>query len=195
MEAPAGLPKLGYTWHSVQLTNPTSPDATPGGYGTSVGIESTPCTFKHYARVASSGGIRGLVSAAERRALFVRNVSGTILFPGQVVNWTNGFRGRRVGALSAAAGYNVAGVVDYYLPSTGVRDGDLFWLFVRGPVEMKFDNGLTVLNNGVIVGTTSGNGKDKAGAYAAGTDLGFVRGVKTVSASDPFAEVDLVINW
>lgn len=195
MEMAPGLPKLGSTWHSVQLTNPTSPDATPGSFGSSVGIEGTPCTVKHYSRLSSSGGIRGLLSAEERRVLFVRNTSGTILLPGQLVNWQNGFRRRRVNALTPAASYNIAGVVDYYLPASGVRDGDLFWLFVKGAIEMRFDNGAITLNNGVAAGVTAGNGRDKAGAFAAATDIGFVRAAKTITTPDPWAEVDLVINW
>lgn len=195
MDLPVGLPKLGYTVHGVQLATPTSPDPNPGSYGTTVAIEGTPYTFKHLARVTSSNGIRPILSGAERNCVLVRNTSGGVLLPGQVVTWESGYRNRRVSAKASAAGYTVAGVVDYYLPSNGVADKDLFWLFRTGPIEVRFDGNAT-LNNGVVVSTTvgkEGSAKDKAGAFTGGTDIGFVLAAKTTSASDPWVEIDLRI--
>ncbi len=198
MEAPVGLPKLGQTWNSVQQVNPTSPDPNPGSYGQSVALEGTPFTFKHLARQANMpGGMRGLLSGQERRALFVRNTSGVTLLPGQAVTWsaTHSFRNRRTGALASAANYQMAGIVDYYLPASGVRDGDLFWLFRSGPVEMRGDFAAHTAGNGAIFGATAGNCKDKTSAYAVGTDWGIILATKTPSASDPWVEVDLKIVW
>jgi hypothetical protein len=195
MDLPVGLPKLGYTVHGVQLSNPTSPDPTPGSYGTTVAVEGTPYTFRHLARVTSSNGIRPVLSGCERNAVLVRNTSGTTLLPGQVVTWQTGFRGQRVAALAAANNYNVAGVVDYYLPSSGVADKDLFWLFRSGPVEVRFD-GNSTSNNGVVISTTAGkegSAKDKAGSFAGGTDIGFALESKTTSTADPWVKVDLRI--
>ena len=193
MDLPVGLPKLGYTMFGVQLSTPTSPDPNPLSYGTSVALEGTPYTFRHLARVTSSNGIRPILSGAERNCVLVRNTSGSVLLPGQVVTWQSGFRNRRVNAKASAASYNVAGVVDYYLPSSGVADKDLFWLFRTGPIEVRFDGNATS-GNGVVVSTTAnkeGSAKDKAGTFAGGTDIGFVLAAKTTSDSDPWVEIDL----
>jgi len=66
-------------------------------------------------------------------ARVVRNVSGISLLPGRAVKWAAGYRNRRVDGYVCETGEEVAGIVDEYLPSSGVDDGDLFWLVQRGP--------------------------------------------------------------
>ncbi|HQD86739.1 MAG TPA: hypothetical protein PK822_07505 [Bacillota bacterium] len=69
-----------------------------------------------------------------RRAVLVRNDSGA-LSPGTVVNWKNGYVGKRVGGKTGAGIQAVAGVVDPEL-NADVANGDLFWLIKEGPVTV-----------------------------------------------------------
>jgi len=69
-----------------------------------------------------------------RRAVLVRNDSGA-LSPGALVNWKNGYVGKRVGGKTGAGIQAVAGVVDPEL-NADVANGDLFWLIKEGPVTV-----------------------------------------------------------
>lgn len=72
-------------------------------------------------------------SGRKCRCILVRNVSGQALLPGQVVTWKAGYQFRRVDGYINSIAVRPAGIVDELLPSTGVPDGDLFWLLVNGP--------------------------------------------------------------
>ena len=70
-------------------------------------------------------------------AICVRNVSGLVLMPGRAVVWASGYRGKRIDGWSSTTAQEIAGVVDdHYGIATGIRNGDLFWLVVSGPVLM-----------------------------------------------------------
>jgi hypothetical protein len=66
-------------------------------------------------------------------AIIVRNSTGVTLYAGQLVSWSGGTRKKRVGRLCYQLGERVAGVVDDFLGVGGVRNGDLFYLLVKGP--------------------------------------------------------------
>jgi len=65
----------------------------------------------------------------------VRNNSGGPLLPGTVVSFEAENILTAVDAASAD-GSGLTGVVDEYLPSDGVRDGDVFWVVVSGPTAI-----------------------------------------------------------
>ena len=67
--------------------------------------------------------------------LAMRNVSGSAVLPGTVVAFTaadiiNSFDS------AAADATGLCGVVDEYLPATGVANGDVCWVVVSGPVAV-----------------------------------------------------------
>lgn len=65
--------------------------------------------------------------------IFVRNNSGVTLYPGRAVAWDPAARGRRVIGYTNTTAQEVAGIVDEYLTwANGVRNGDCFWLVVKG---------------------------------------------------------------
>jgi hypothetical protein len=75
-------------------------------------------------------------SARLKRCIAVRNTSGVALLPKKLVKFADG-------SVSAVDAYTrldnavVAGVVDEYLPSTGVSANDVFWVTVDGPTEVS----------------------------------------------------------
>lgn len=81
-------------------------------------------------------GNKGRLVGAPIRAIAVRNTSGVTLY------------GKRVGRCERTAGYDLlkevdgyastlslahVGIIDSYLPSSGVAANDIFWLIVEGP--------------------------------------------------------------
>lgn len=131
MSNTAGLPfQRGTTYHGTSKTLSDS-------YGTSVGLEGHIGLFKDTSRKTASGAATPR-SDRIQTCMIVRNVSGLTLAPKRLALWAAGYIGRRVGGYAKNAGDGgtfepVAGVVDELLPSTGVRNYDLFWLQVKGP--------------------------------------------------------------
>lgn len=80
-----------------------------------------------------------LRSARDITCILVRNVSGIALLPGRIVRWKAAFRGKRVDGYTTTTAAEAAGVVDEWLPTAGVPDGDLFWLVVDGPSLVRSD--------------------------------------------------------
>jgi hypothetical protein len=62
----------------------------------------------------------------------VKNTSGSALVPGAVAKFKDAAILTEVDGL-ATTSTALMGVVDEYLPSAGVADGEVFWLVVRGP--------------------------------------------------------------
>jgi len=112
----------GKTWYGQTATIDTS------DYGTSTGIEGYPAVFPDTdpadTTLRRSGG--------EVKAILVRNVSGITLFKCMAVVWS--VRGKRVNGYVTTTAAEYAGIVDDHLGSAGVRNGDMFWLIVGGPV-------------------------------------------------------------
>lgn len=77
-------------------------------------------------------------SQNEVTAILVRNSSGISLLPKMAVVWKSGARGKEVdGYTTARPSAAIAGIVDEFLPSTGVANNDYFWLVVKGPCMCK----------------------------------------------------------
>jgi hypothetical protein len=120
-----GLFKRGQTYNGPNKTLSSS-------YGQSVGIEGNIRQFTDYTKPTSAGVVTKR-SDRLQTAMVVRNTSGVNLLPKRLVKWATGYRGRRVDGYCNVDNEEVAGVVDELLPSTGVRNYDLFWLQVGGP--------------------------------------------------------------
>jgi hypothetical protein len=108
----------------------------------------------------------------------VKNVSGGALLPGTVVKFkaaaTSGqFSGGILGEVDATAtttnatpaANGLVGVVDEYLPSSGVADKEVFWLVTRGPSTVV--KSTTSVSAGAAYGTSATAGE--AAAHTAGT--------------------------
>jgi hypothetical protein len=76
-----------------------------------------------------------LVTQEPLEAIQVRNVATIALLPGRLCAWAAGYRGKRVDGYTNTAAAEVAGVVDWALPSTGVPVGDVFHLVVKGRIK------------------------------------------------------------
>lgn len=113
--------------------------ATSGDYGTTQSLEGTERTFENRT-LTDPITVR---HAGNLETLLVRNVSGITLLPGRGVRWKTGQEGKRVDGYVYVPSEEVAGIVDDRLPSTGVPDGDLFWLLRKGKCIVYTNNTTT----------------------------------------------------
>lgn len=130
-----GLPKLGHTWFEGS-TPPTS-------YAQTVHLEGQTAEFRDMA-TNTAGQAEGVRTGMTKTCAFVRNVSGVTLLKKMAVRWQAAYEGQRVDGYSAAAGAQVAGIVDEYL-ATGIPNNDLGWIVVAGPVQV-----LTAVENASV---------------------------------------------
>ena len=128
------LPQLGKTY----LSGPNrTPDATAT---TSKAIEGIVKVFKNVNYNSTVGSqVKDTISGGEVTAILVRNASTVSLLPGRTVVWKTLSQGKQVDGYTGVDGdyCKVAGVVDPFLPSTGVAANDYFWLIVKGPCLVK----------------------------------------------------------
>lgn len=114
------------------LYGPTATiDTTTPDYGGSVNLEGISATFDY---IDPSNPTRK--TGRKQHAICVRNTSGITLMRRLAVTWstTAGERGKRVKGYSCVTAAEIAGYVDDRLGTGGVRNGDMFWLIVKGPV-------------------------------------------------------------
>lgn len=144
------MPDLGKTWYGDQTIDATN-------YGRSIQHEGTEWEVDDIDPSATEV-VKKRRSNRKRLAMLVRNVSGGALTPGTPVKWAAGFRGRRVDAAAANQG-ETAGFVDEMLPAAGVKDDDLFWIIVDGPVlaNKATGGGTAIANDAVVISVGSGN--------------------------------------
>lgn len=164
------LPERGKTY----LTGPNrTADSSPT---TSVAIEGIHKAFanKDY---SSSRNALPLRTGGETVCILVRNVSGRTLLPKMAVVWKAGFVGTRVDGFSAAESGVVAGIVDEWLPSTGVANNDLFWLAVKGPSLCLKESSTTAIAHDNWVAAIT------AAASTTSTTAGRIRAVAATSES------------
>jgi hypothetical protein len=63
----------------------------------------------------------------------VRNSSGITLLPKRGVSFKAGTNGTEVDGYTRTTGQGDYAVTDEYLPAAGVRNGDVFWVVMKGP--------------------------------------------------------------
>lgn len=98
----------------------------------------------------------------------VKNTSGSALLPGAVAKFKDSAILSEVDGLAVAAS-TLIGVVDEYLPASGVADGEVFWLVVRGPSTVT--KTATSVSAGASYGPSATAGS--AAAQGANAQLGF----------------------
>lgn len=105
-----------------------------------------------------------------KTCIAVRNSSGVALLPKRAVAFS-------AGSYSAVSGYarltndTVAGIVDEFLPTSGVAANDVFWVTVAGPTEVFV--GQTVAVGDIIAAVTAHttNATDAAGTGGYGATV------------------------
>lgn len=150
----------GKTWYNGQTIDTAD-------YGNSVAVEGQVAVFPNY----NTGSNRAVNRDATRVVcLAVRNGSGITLEPTRLVVWADGYRGRRVGGYSCFTAVEVAGIVDEHLPSTGVVNGDIFWIVVEGQtLALTSLTSATNAANLFTAGTAAGNGASRLVAITGAT--------------------------
>jgi hypothetical protein len=96
----------------------------------------------------------------------VRNTSGAALLPGTVAKFKKSAILTEVDGPATSVANAPIGVVDEYLPASGVANGDIFWLVTSGPTAIMTSATFTP---GALVGIGAGG---TAAAGAAGTSIG-----------------------
>jgi hypothetical protein len=202
----ASMPqKMGATAYGQKRTIPsdTSLYALPH-------LEGTLRVF----RVKSISDKTLFISNSDLTVMLVRNAAAAALLPGRLVTWAAGYYKKRVDGYARTDAAVVAGVVDPYLPSAGVRVGDLFWLCLRGPTYCKtplsagasnlIPEGtvLVALTGATSGATTSGRvaPQDLTGATAVlggqlQNKVGVALSAKTTANTNVDILVDLQLPW
>jgi len=120
---------------SVQLLK----KVTPGG--TWFGASQTVATDNSAEAMLGQEIIRSNKASRSSKALrngkptwmrFVKNSSGINLLPGMAVAWKASEIGTGIGGYQRTSGEAIAGIVDDWLPSAGVRTGDYFYVIIEG---------------------------------------------------------------
>lgn len=121
-------------------------------------IEGSVRSFRDYDYVADTSMLK-LRSARMNTCILVRNVSGIALLPGRVARWQAAQRGKRVDGYVTSLAAEAAGVVDEWLPTAGVPNGDLFWLLVDGcsliRTDLAGDTGTDFAEGDILVAATA----------------------------------------
>lgn len=98
----------------------------------------------------------------------VRNMSGVTLYAGRLVQLDPANPGRISGYQNA--NFNEAYPLDEFLPSTGVRHGDLCYIVIGGPALVKTPmTGAEFISTSIAAGALLGAGTSNAGSTQAGT--------------------------
>lgn len=128
------LPRRGYTY----LSGPNrTPDSTQTTSKAITGIKKVFKDLDYSNTSPSNTSTKAPRSGGEVTCLLVRNSSGIALLPGRVAVWKTGAEGKEVDGYTTVDSAKAAGVVDEWLPATGVANNDLFWLVVKGPCNIK----------------------------------------------------------
>jgi hypothetical protein len=105
-----------------------------------------------------------------KKCICVRNSSGQTLKAKRAVAWTSGSY-KTVAGFTRITNDDCAGVVDEWLPSTGVAANDLFWITVDGPSEYYVSQTVAVGDVVAAVTAHTTNGTDSAGTGGYGATV------------------------
>lgn len=104
-----------------------------------------------------SGAARN--TGLKTKYVLVRNSSGATLLPGRACVWRAGYRGRAVDGMVTTTAGEIAGIVDPFLPSSGVGANHLFLLAIGGPSFVRTDIAASANNvfseGSLLVGLTA----------------------------------------
>lgn len=98
----------------------------------------------------------GVATRSKRRVLIrlVKNSSGITLKPKRAVRFKEGTLGCEVDGYTHQIGQGSYAIVDEFLPTGGVRNGDYFWVALRGPTLVKtstLGTAVNVISQGSLV--------------------------------------------
>ncbi len=94
-------------------------------------------TVKNYD--PASTDIKKLRDSTSVTLMLCRNEGAAALLPKRVVTWKSGDYGKVVDGYARLPAVAIAGVVDEFLPSTGVAVNGIFWLVIEGQTLCKTD--------------------------------------------------------
>ena len=97
---------------------------------------------------SSSGIVAPIATGADVRVMLVKNSSGIALLPSRLVKFKAGTNYTEVDGYARLTAEPTVAVVDDYLPSTGVPNGEYFYVVIGGPVLALTD--LAGADNNVI---------------------------------------------
>jgi hypothetical protein len=120
-----------------QVFGPTTPNDSLYGPSSGAYGDNWVGSVKEFTDV---NPVTGVVRSNRRKVcVAVRNSSGVSLLPKRVVTFSTaaGKLFSEVTGYSAVANEERVGVVDEYLPSAGVANGEVFWVTVDGPTEVS----------------------------------------------------------
>lgn len=129
LETGSNLLQLGRTYYEGRTIDTNN-------YGNSVDLEGQPCTYRN-AVVATGTAMQTALNAGAIVGRVVRNTSGINLLPGRIAVYAAGYDRKRVDGYTSTTAQRGAGIVDPFLPSTGVPNGDLFVLIEEGTVPVR----------------------------------------------------------
>jgi hypothetical protein len=174
-------PGRGETWYGGRTIDTNNLDG--------VWLEGQEKVFEDIVWSGTSGvkSDRGIAAGRSVRCRLVRNNTGITLLPKKLVQLEAANPGRVSGYVvnTGQKGYPV----DEFLPSTGVPNGDLFWIVVQGPATVlsaytgaQFGGGdvaagviltsVTTTAGSTQTGTTSENGRAAIYTTVAATTAG-----------------------
>lgn len=126
----SNLLQLGRTYYEGRTIDTAN-------YGNSVDYEGQEATYRNNSVPAAGQTLVLALNAGPITARVVRNVSGINLLPGRAVIYQAGFQDKRVDGYTNTTAQRAAGIVDPFLPSTGVPNGDLFLIIEDGTVPVR----------------------------------------------------------
>lgn len=118
---------------------------------------------------------------SKRRVLcrLVRNSSGITLAGKRLVKFKAGTNGTEVDGYTRIQGEGAYACSDEYLTSAGVRDGDVFWVVIKGPAvvttSVAGDAGNVITNTSRVIAATA--------AASTGTTAGRVEVITQVAST------------
>jgi hypothetical protein len=196
---------LGQTWFSLGAGESVKNDSYHGIQSNALyGDNFTGCV-KEFTDV---NPVTGQVRTNRRKVcVAVKNSSGVALLPKRVVTFstTAGKLFSEVTGYSAVANEERVGVVDEWLPASGVTANDIFWVTVDGPTEVSAAlSGTDIAAGGrlaAIVAATSGAataGRVTPNAYAGATDIagliGYAVSAGNTTGSTPLCHIKTRFN-
>jgi hypothetical protein len=196
---------LGQTWFSLGSGESIKNDSYHGIQSSAAYGDNFTGVVKEFTDV---NPVTGQVRTNRRKVcVAVKNSSGFALLPKRVVTFstTAGKLFSEVTGYSAVANEERVGVVDEWLPPSGVTANDIFWVTVDGPTEVTAALSGTDLAAGgrlaAIVAATNGAttaGRVTPNGYAAASDIagliGYAVSAGNTTGSTPLCHIKTRFN-
>ena len=197
---------LGQTWFSLGASETLKNDSYHGIQSSASYGDNFTGAVKEFTDV---NPITGQVRTNRRKVcVAVKNSSGVALLPKRVVTFstTAGKLFSEVTGYSAVANEERVGVVDEWLPASGVTANDIFWVTVDGPTEVTAALSGTDLAAGgrlaciVAANSTAATtaGRVTPNGYAAASDIagliGYAVSAGNTTGSTPLCHIKTRFN-